>query len=229
MTRDQVGTRTVYRVRAGSHAYGLNTETSDLDIRGICIPTENVIYGLGNFEQFEDKTNDIVIYDIRKFFKLALKCNPNIVELLYVRPSDIISWDRYGLQIISNRHLFLSQEARRTFGGYAISQLKKFVASAVPGGPEPNFKNAMHLIRLLKTGISILRDGEPEVYRAYDRDQLLAIRSGHYTVGQIESMAEMLFLELNECPSSLPEKADYEAANELLVSIVRTYLAKERI
>lgn len=229
MTRDQVEARTIYKVLAGSRAYGLETVKSDFDVRGICMPTEDVIYGLSNFEQFEDKTNDIVIYDIRKFFRLALKCNPNIVELLFVRSDDVLSANYYGCLIREQRHLFLSQRARMTFSGYAHSQLKKFVASALPGGSGPNFKNAMHLIRLLKTGISILRDGEPEVYRYCDRDQLLDIRNGHYTVEQIDGIAEMLNLELNECPTDLPAEPDYETANELLIRIVRSYLSDQRL
>ncbi len=77
--------RTVLLVRHGSHAYGLATETSDLDIKGVAIPPADYFLGfLKRFEQAESKQPDMSIYDIRKFFQLACDCNPNIIEVLVV-------------------------------------------------------------------------------------------------------------------------------------------------
>ena len=46
----------------GSHAYGLNTPTSDIDVRGIAMNTESEMLGLDNFEQYIDNTTDTVVY-----------------------------------------------------------------------------------------------------------------------------------------------------------------------
>jgi predicted nucleotidyltransferase len=114
--------------KAGSHAYGMATPTSDLDIRGICIPPKEYFLGFAKvFEQVEIKGDpDVVIYDIRKFFKLAADCNPNIIEYLFVDPEDwvvkpAIEWHR----ILDHRHAFLSKKVKHSFSGYALSQLKR--------------------------------------------------------------------------------------------------------
>lgn len=57
--------------------------------------------------------------------RLALACNPNIIELLYTDPRHVLYTDAYGQRLVEHRHLFLSKQARHTFAGYAISQLRR--------------------------------------------------------------------------------------------------------
>lgn len=118
---------TLYSVRHGSHAYGTATPASDVDIRGFCCPPPCYVHGwLHQFEQHEQKGDpDVVIYDVRKFFRLAADCNPNIVEMLFVDESDIISASPEAREILTRRHEFLSRKARMTFAKYAIGQLKR--------------------------------------------------------------------------------------------------------
>ena len=125
--------RTIFLTKHGSHAYGTNTPESDLDFKGIAIaPREYYLGFLKSFEQAEVREPiDAVIYDVRKFFKLAAECNPNIMEVLFTDTGDWIkpagnyflytSW----YEIWSKRELFLSQKARHTFSGYAVAQLKR--------------------------------------------------------------------------------------------------------
>jgi predicted nucleotidyltransferase len=110
----------------GSHAYGLNTATSDLDIKGIAIPPRRYFTGFVNrFEQAETHDPDLTIYDIRKFFALAADCNPNIIEILWTAPDCHLYVSPIGEQIIACRDWFLSRKAKYTFSGYAIAQLKR--------------------------------------------------------------------------------------------------------
>lgn len=118
--------RTIYLARAGSMSYGTNTESSDEDFKGICIPPSEYYFGfVKNFEQAELHKPDVVIYEITKFFKLAADCNPNALEMLFVDPSDMIYIDELGELLIENRELFLSKKVKHTMTGYAISQLKR--------------------------------------------------------------------------------------------------------
>lgn len=117
--------KVIYLVRSGSRAYGTNTPESDLDIRGICIPPAQYIAGLSTFEQRVEEKPDRVIFAIHKFFKLALDCNPNIIEMLFVRDEDLLQTAPEGVALRNNRELFLSRHAFNTFGGYAYAQLKK--------------------------------------------------------------------------------------------------------
>jgi predicted nucleotidyltransferase len=117
----------IYKVVAGSQAYGLDRPESDLDVRGVCIPPRRYLLGLSAFEQWEeqDESGDTTIYALAKFVSLALACNPNIIELLYTDPRHVLYIDTYGQRLVEHRHLFLSKQARHTFAGYAISQLRR--------------------------------------------------------------------------------------------------------
>lgn len=118
---------TLYSIRHGSHAYGTATPASDLDIRGLCCPPPRCMHGwLTQFEQYEQKGDpDIVIFDVRKFFRLAADCNPNIIEMLFVDESDVLSASPEARLILDRRREFLSRKARMTFAKYAVGQLKR--------------------------------------------------------------------------------------------------------
>lgn len=119
--------RTIYLCRAGSQAYGTNTPTSDLDVRGIAVPPKEYFLGYAKvFEQAEIKGDpDVVVYDIRKFLKLAADANPNVIELLFTDPSDWFKSTPAFEKLYENRYAFLSKKAKHTFSGYAVAQLKR--------------------------------------------------------------------------------------------------------
>lgn len=123
--------QTVIFGRAGSHSYGLNTPESDEDFKGVAIPPKEYFFGfMKKFEQAEvKKTKDsdveFVIYDIRKFFNLCADNNPNIMELLWLDPSDYLNVTPEGEKIIAARDAFLSRRARYSFAGYAFGQLQR--------------------------------------------------------------------------------------------------------
>src|SRR5271154_3820859 len=101
MTHFDVDKRTILLARHGSHAYSLNTPTSDEDFKGVCIKPRDCYFGFTKrFEQFEhmgSKTDgvDKVVYSLEKFAALAADCNPSIVEVLHVADSDIVAIDGF--------------------------------------------------------------------------------------------------------------------------------------
>jgi len=120
--------RTLFITRHGSHAYGTNLPTSDLDLRGVCIAPKVNYLGFqphNRFEQAEQHEPDFTIFDIRKFFLLACDCNPNVLELLYTDPSDHLVLSPEWERIREKRDSFLSRKAKHTFSGYATAQLKR--------------------------------------------------------------------------------------------------------
>lgn len=108
---------------SGSNAYGLDTPTSDTDIKGVFFLSKNQFYGLDHVEQVSNETNDEVYYELGRFTELLIKNNPNILELL-ATPDDCII---YKHPIMDRLHinLFLSKLCKETFGGYAVTQIKK--------------------------------------------------------------------------------------------------------
>lgn len=122
---------TIYRCIHGSRAYGTHHPDSDYDFKGIAIaPIEYYLGFQKKFEQAEKYVSkgsdkDEVIYDIKKFFRLASDCNPNIIEMLFCDEADVLFVDDFGKRILEIRERFISKRARFTFTGYAISQLKR--------------------------------------------------------------------------------------------------------
>lgn len=122
---------TIFLARHGSHAYGTNLPESDLDFRGVAIPPPSYTCGFfHSFEQHEtkpgvDSSLDQVIVDLRKFVGLAADCNPNVIEVLFVSDSDVVSISPEGEMLREVQHSFLSQEVRKRFSGYAFGQLKR--------------------------------------------------------------------------------------------------------
>lgn len=112
----------------GSRAYGTDVEGSDYDYKGIVVAPSEYNFGfLNEFEQAELSEPDTVIYENRKFFKMASDCNPNIMELLFCDESDIVYVNEFGRELLDNRELFLSKRARYSFSGYAVQQLKRLL------------------------------------------------------------------------------------------------------
>lgn len=108
---------------SGSKAYGLDTPTSDTDIKGVFFLSKEQFYGLDHVEQVSNETNDEVFYELGRFVELLIKNNPNILELL-ATPDDCIL---YKHPIMNRLHinLFLSKLCKETFAGYAVTQIKK--------------------------------------------------------------------------------------------------------
>lgn len=126
-TADQLRVNTIYLTRHGSHAYGLNTVNSDLDLRGVFVAPKPYYLGfLNQVEQIEATTpNDLVIYEMRRFFALAADCNPNIIEILNTASEDVLDCNDIGDELRWHANDFLSTNAKHRFSGYAMSQLKR--------------------------------------------------------------------------------------------------------
>lgn len=118
--------RTLVLMKHGSHAYGTNGPTSDVDIKGIAIQPKEFDFGFtDSFEQADKGFDpyDCCVYELRKFMKLASDCNPNVIELVWI--TDLIYVTKSWEKIHAARELFLSQNAKHRFSGYAMAQLKR--------------------------------------------------------------------------------------------------------
>jgi predicted nucleotidyltransferase len=112
---------------AGSIAYGTNTPTSDTDFRGIFVAApECVRTPFYPVKQVEDVSEeDTVFYELSQFMKLAIDCNPNVIETLWVHPNDVVL-DTPAYQLLREAApKLLTQKIAHTTTGYAMSQLHR--------------------------------------------------------------------------------------------------------
>jgi hypothetical protein len=213
----------IYRCQVGSRAFGLATEDSDDDIRGIYLPPARLHWSLFKLPEqleFADDDKDEVYWELEKFLRLALKANPNVLETLWT-PS-ILRADETAQQLRSLREVFLTRHIYKTYSGYVLSQFRR-MANAESKTGTYRTKHAMHLVRLLHSGIEALRTGEIRIDVAEHREELLAIRSGALSFEQAKARALDLDRQFQEAflQTKLPEQPDYRRVDEFLISAQR--------
>jgi predicted nucleotidyltransferase len=219
--------RIIYRCVIGSQAYGLACEGSDVDRRGIFLPPADLHWSLyGVPEQLENDATQEAYWELQKFLVLALKANPNLLECLYTPLVEKAT--PLAEELLAMRAAFLSRLVYQTYNGYVLSQFKKMQADVRNQG-QVKWKHVMHLIRLLLSGIGVLRDGTVPVRVEAHRDRLLAIRRGEVPWEEVEDWRRSLHQEFNAAfeATKLPERPDYERANAFLVSARRRALSDE--
>ncbi|MBX7155853.1 MAG: nucleotidyltransferase domain-containing protein [Candidatus Kapaibacterium sp.] len=113
----------IFESIAGSRAYGLASEASDTDIRGVFVLPPHILYGLNYIEQVHDEQNNVVFYEIGKVVELLLKNNPTMLEMLAM-PTDCILYKHKAFDMLTSE-IFVSKLCKDTFAGYAHSQIKK--------------------------------------------------------------------------------------------------------
>ena len=245
---------TVYQCIMGSVAYGVSADTSDMDVYGICIPPKDEIFPhlKGNiigfdqynpFEQYQQhhifdknalnnkgRTYDFTIYNIVKFFKLAMENNPNIIDSLFVSRECILSSTQVGELIRENRKLFLHKGLWAKFKGYAYSQLQKMRNQTKEGNRTElierygyDIKNAYHLVRLLYEAEMLLIESDMDLRR--HNEHLKSIRRGDFAFPEIIEWAQSKEKSLENIyiKSELPNKPQVDKIKNLLINCLETH------
>jgi predicted nucleotidyltransferase len=216
----------IYRCIVGSRAFGLDVADSDIDRRGIYLPPAQLQWSLdGVPEQLENDAEQECYWELQKFLVLALKANPNVLECLYTPLVETTT--AIADQLLAHRRAFLSKRVYQTFNGYALSQFKKLEQDLRNAG-ELKWKHAMHLIRLLISGITILREETVPVDVGEHKQRLLEIRSGEVKWESVNEWRLQLHKQFDDAFSGtkLPEQPDYKWANEFLVTARRSMVDK---
>lgn len=207
----------------GSHMYGLETEDSDIDVKGIFVLPNDDFLGLKEPSLVKDHTDpDWAYFEIKKFMNLALKMNPTIIELLW--SNDYMILTPVGKMLVDNREIFLSQIARKTYYGYAKSQLERNYRNASNIGEYRLGKHARHIFRLLMQGKELLETGKLRVkVTPEEREYIFSFMN--MSTDELYEAFERKKKEFDSITSILPEEPNYEKANELCKEIRKTLYA----
>jgi predicted nucleotidyltransferase len=219
----------IYRCVVGSRAYGLDEAASDVDRRGIYLPPAERHWSLwGVPEQVENDETQECYWELQKFITLALKANPNALECLYTPLVEEAT--PLAEELLAMRAGFLSRLVYQTYNGYVLSQFRKLEQDLRARGAI-RWKHAMHLIRLLLSGIAVLEEGAVPVRVEEHRDRLLAIRRGEASWDEVDAWRLRLHAEFDAAlaRTRLPERPDYARANAFLVRARRSMVETGRV
>lgn len=213
----QLQDHVIYSCIVGSRAYGLDIEGSDTDRRGIYLPPAQLHWSLyGVPEQIENTETEECYWEVQKFLLLALKANPNVLECLFTPLTEIVT--HTAQELLDNRKAFLSKLIYQTYNGYVLSQFRKIETDIKQHG-EPKWKHVMHLIRLLLSGISALKEGQVIVEVSEHKNALMNIRAGAMPIEEIDCWRIKLHKEFDNAyeTTKLPERPDYTWADQFLI------------
>lgn len=210
-TNPHLSGRIVFLTLGGSHAYGTNIETSDVDVRGCALNSPSDLLGLTNFEQVVDNATDTTVYSFRKLISLLTSCNPNTIEMLGCRPDHYFMLTDIGREMIANRKMFLSQRAIDSFGGYATQQLRR-LENALARDRLTQERKEEHILKSMQRSIKSFEDK----YTSFENGSLLL-----YTAdSEREELDKEIFADIHI--DKFPAR-EFNAVMNELTNIIGTY------
>ncbi|MEV6754111.1 nucleotidyltransferase domain-containing protein [Streptomyces sp. NPDC051214] len=213
---DLVRDHTVYACVMGSRAFGLATDGSDTDRRGVFLAPTPLFW---RFEKppthVDGPAPEQFSWELERFCELALRANPNVLECLHSPLVEQLT--ETGRELLALRDAFLSRQAHATFAGYALGQHKKLEADVRLHGA-PRWKYAMHLLRLLTSCRDLLRTGRLTIDVGDEREPLLAVKRGEVSWAEVESRMRRLAAEADSAATRtpLPAEPDRERVADFL-------------
>ncbi|MER5912883.1 nucleotidyltransferase domain-containing protein [Streptomyces sp. NPDC001982] len=218
---DLVRDHTIYACVMGSRAFGLATDGSDTDRRGVFLAPTPLFW---RFEKppthVEGPAEEQFGWELERFCALALRANPNILECLHSPLVEHI--DDTGHELLSLRGAFLSRQVYDTFTRYALGQRRKLDADVRTHGA-PRWKHAMHLLRLLMSARDLLSTGELRIDVGDRREALLEVKRGDIPWPEVEARMTRLAEETERASrrSPLPPEPDHARVEDFLVRVRR--------
>jgi uncharacterized protein len=212
-------TNVQYETIMGSVAYGVSSDTSDVDVYGWAIPPKDDVFphlrgevpGFGEaherFAQFQEhhvrdsdalgghgRTYDLTIFGIVKFFQLAMENNPNVLDSLFTPATCVLHSTRVGNLVRENRRLFLHRGAWPKFKGYAYSQLHKLASKRPVGKRAKVVAEHGYDTKFAYHVVRLLGEVEQilvegDIDLQRDNDRLKAIRRGEWTEERLRQWA----------------------------------------
>lgn len=211
--------KSILTVLIGSRAHNTNDENSDYDRRGIFVtPTSEILSIGGKKDQtswIEGKTDD-VMYEVKKFLEMSVKCNPSILEI-YGAP--VIKSTGLGIELRELfPHIWNKAGVFNAFRGYGCNQRKKFFEDKDTKADKylaAWMRTLWQAIQLFNTGKIVVDFFGTSIY-----NDLLEIKSGHYKKADKLELIFSLERTLEQAYKDAPDKeTDLEKVNKFLLKV----------
>ncbi|WP_344023830.1 DNA polymerase beta superfamily protein [Streptomyces luteireticuli] len=227
----------VFATVSGAHLYGFPSADSDVDLRGAhLLPVADLI-GLREGDETRSVMGDrdgiemdLVTHDLRKFARLMLRRNGYVLEQL-LSPLVVGTSDTHA-ELAALAPGVVTRHHAHHYRGFASTQWRLF-------GGRPELKPLLYTLRVLLTGIHLMRSGEVEAHLPTLLDlvpapgyvpELIAAKAvaehgaldGLVDAERLRADVEALHGELDaaQAASRLPEETGagvYDALHELVV------------
>lgn len=228
----------------GSTAYGLAGPGSDVDRLGIFAAPTVEFHGLRTPDSTVDGATarqmlgggdkDVTLHEVGKWCRLALACNPTVLELVWL-PDDLYEVvTPLGRELIGIRSAFLSaKRIRDAYLGYATQQFRRIRdrgdGSFSADTRKRTAKHARHLARLISQGQGLystgrldIRVNNPDWYREFGEE---------VAAGDLER-AEAYLIDagrfFDQARPAVPEEPDQAAVTDWLLNVRHEHYARGR-
>ncbi len=228
----------------GSELHGAKVnQTDDLDVYGVFIERPEEALGLISRPHFvwstadDERRNgpddvDLTLYSLRRWAQLAAKGNATALHFLFARATAVSTPLWMGIE--RSASIFLAKHSAQQFIGFAENQRKRITGELGQGkkGFRPEYecihgydtKAAMHTLRLYFECKDLLENTCITLPRP-ERDLLIRVRQGEFTLQQFQTLASDLESEAVQAAvlSALPDQVDATAISKLIARVHREF------
>lgn len=219
----------------GSTAYNLAHKDSDIDKKGIFAFATNDLFGLNYRTLKEVKEThapepDNTWYEVAKWCSLAMKCNPNILEVVFLPDNLYTVRTDLGNSLIEIRQAFLSAPAvRGAYINYARSQLHQIENHGHFGSDmkKRTEKHARHLMRLMIQGYELYTTGNLTVRLGdltAEQVKRIGFLAGQGDIQPLKQVYESYKYAFEQVDPVLPEEPNREAIESWLKHVRKRFL-----
>ena len=171
LKQQEIANRIILLTYGGSISYGTNNENSDIDLRGVYLPTKRQLLTMDvDKKPYEDRITDTVVYPLQQNITLLTSCNPNVLEVFGTKDEHIFMLTKEGKLLRDNIDLFLTTKAYNTFVGYSTAQLRR-LQNALARGYYPQIEKEKHIKESIETKMLSFSDR----YKELDKDIILEL------------------------------------------------------
>lgn len=237
----ECGGKLLAEIVAGSRLYGLETENSDTDWRGLFIATDpHYVAALRKIEsivQLEKETSrDAAYYELKHFLLMMAKTNTQVLEILFSPESSFVSTSAtFDFMQVNREKLINTDLLKKSLYGYVVSELRLANGERVGqlGGKRKlqlekygfSPKNFVQIFRLIFVGKTFFTDNIfPVNLKQFNPDfcaELLDIKTNpqNYKREELDARVHKELDELNKIMDASDVKHEFDwdlAANIIL-------------